>query len=171
MLCGLAAVHQASVLDGLSFDPFSFQQDGLAAPEVDVSRGEIGDGLVVSQVIVVGDEGGDLGVEIAGQIVVLQKDSVLERLMPALDLALCHGVIGGATDSASSGRAGSSGPRIAMPPAAGPAGSGPDTRSFWRMPAPAPSMSWSRRRSIVSPATRRTSLLSTSVSLSPASRW
>src|SRR6266481_6406108 len=94
MLCGLAAVHQASVLDGLSFDPFSFQQDGLAAPEVDVSRGEIGDGLVVSQVIVVGDEGGDLGVEIAGQIVVLQKDAVLERLMPALDLALCHGVIG-----------------------------------------------------------------------------
>src|SRR6266403_3440368 len=98
MLCGLATVYQASVLDGLSFDPFSFQQDGLAAPEVDVSRGEIGDGLVVSQVIVVGDKGGDLGVEIAGQIVVLQKDSVLERLMPALDLALCHGVIGGATD-------------------------------------------------------------------------
>jgi hypothetical protein len=25
MLCGLAAVYQASVLDGLSFDPFSFQ--------------------------------------------------------------------------------------------------------------------------------------------------
>src|SRR6267378_48356 len=98
MLCGLAPVHQASVLDGLSFDPFSFQQDGLAAPEVDVSRGEIGDGLVVSQVIVVGDEGGDLGVEIAGQIVVLQKNAVLERLMPALDLALCHGVIGGAAD-------------------------------------------------------------------------
>jgi hypothetical protein len=98
MLCGLAAVYQASVLDGLSFDPFSFQQDGLAAPEVDVSRGEVGDGLMVSQVIVVGDEGGDLGFEIAGQIVVLQQDAVLERLMPALDLALCHGVIGCATD-------------------------------------------------------------------------
>src|SRR6266850_2939496 len=93
MLCGLATVYQASVLDGLPFNPFSFQQDGLATPEVDVSRGEIGDGLVVSQVIVAGDEGSDLGVEIAGQIVVLQKDAVLERLMPALDLALCHGVI------------------------------------------------------------------------------
>src|SRR5260370_1548514 len=93
MLCGLAAVYQAPVLDGLSFDPFSFQQDGLAAPEVDGRRGENGDGLVVSQVIVVGDEGSDLGVEIAGQIVVLQKDAVLERLMPALDLAQCHGVI------------------------------------------------------------------------------
>ena len=65
MLCGLAAVHQASVLDGLSFDPFSFQQNGLAVSEVDVSRGEIGDRLVVSQVIVVGDEGTDLGFEAA----------------------------------------------------------------------------------------------------------
>ena len=34
MLCGLAAVKQASVLDGLSFDPFSLKQDGLAASEV-----------------------------------------------------------------------------------------------------------------------------------------
>ena len=54
MLGGLAAVYQASVLDGLSFVPFSFQQDGLAAPEADVGRGEVGDGLVVSQVVVVG---------------------------------------------------------------------------------------------------------------------
>src|SRR5215472_2025173 len=88
MLGGLAAVYQASVLDGLSFDPFSFQQDGLSAPEVDVGRGEVGDGLVVSQVVVVGDEGGDLGLEIAGKIVVLQQDAVLERLVPTLDLAL-----------------------------------------------------------------------------------
>jgi hypothetical protein len=27
-------------LDGLAFDPFSFQQDGLTAPEVDVGRSE-----------------------------------------------------------------------------------------------------------------------------------
>jgi len=27
---------QASVLDGFAFDPFSFQQDGLTAPEVDI---------------------------------------------------------------------------------------------------------------------------------------
>jgi len=81
-------VHQASVLDALSFDPFSFQQDGLAAPEVDVGRGEVGDSLVVSPVVVVGDQGGDLGFEIAGRMVVLQQDPVLERLMPALDLVL-----------------------------------------------------------------------------------
>lgn len=38
MLCGFAAVYQALVMDGLSFDPFSFQRDGLAAPEVDLGR-------------------------------------------------------------------------------------------------------------------------------------
>ena len=86
-------MYQASVLDGLSFDPFSFQQDGLAAPKVDVGRCEVGDGLVVSQVVVVGDEGGDLGLEIAGKIVVVQQDPVLERLVPALDLALGLGVV------------------------------------------------------------------------------
>ena len=91
-------MYQASVLDGLSFDPFSFQQDGLAAPEVDVGRCEVGDGLVVSQVVVVGDEGGDLGLEIAGKIVVLQQDPVLERLVPALDLALGLGMEGSSAD-------------------------------------------------------------------------
>lgn len=45
MLCGLAAVLQASGFDGVAFDPFSFQQDGLAVPEVDVGRGEVTDAL------------------------------------------------------------------------------------------------------------------------------
>ena len=43
MLRGLFVVKQPTVLDGLAFDPFSFQQDGLTAPEVDVGRGEIVD--------------------------------------------------------------------------------------------------------------------------------
>jgi hypothetical protein len=34
----MSFVMQASVLDGFAFDPFSFQQDGLTAPEVDVGR-------------------------------------------------------------------------------------------------------------------------------------
>jgi hypothetical protein len=49
-------VKQASALDSFAFDPFSFQQDGLTAPEVDVGRRQIVDALVVAQVIVVGDE-------------------------------------------------------------------------------------------------------------------
>src|ERR1700730_13829411 len=48
MLRGLFVVKQPTVLDGLAFDPFSFQQDGLTAPEVDVGRGEIVDALVIS---------------------------------------------------------------------------------------------------------------------------
>ena len=93
MLSGDIAVVQASALDGVSFDPFSFKQDGLATSEVDVGRRQISDALVVSQMIVVGDEVADLGLEITGQIVVLEQDAVLERLMPALDLALRHRVI------------------------------------------------------------------------------
>jgi hypothetical protein len=34
----MSFVKQASVLDGFAFDPFSFQQDGWTAPEVDVGR-------------------------------------------------------------------------------------------------------------------------------------
>jgi hypothetical protein len=41
MLCGLTTVHQAAIDDCLSFDPFSFDQNGLAAAEVDVSRHQI----------------------------------------------------------------------------------------------------------------------------------
>ena len=77
-------MKQASVLDGFVFDPFSFQQDGLTAPEVDFGWCQIVDALVVAHVIVVGDEGFDPDLEFAGQIIVLQQDAVLERQMPAL---------------------------------------------------------------------------------------
>ena len=44
---------------------FSFDQNGLTAPEVDVGGRQVGDALVISQVIVVSDERLDLGFEIA----------------------------------------------------------------------------------------------------------
>ena len=93
-LGGFALVLQSSLLDGVSFDPFSFQQDGLAASEVDVGRRQVLQALVVAAVIVVIDEAFDVGFEIAGQVVVLEQDAVLERLMPALDLALGLRMIG-----------------------------------------------------------------------------
>ena len=68
MLCGLPVMQQASVGDGLSFDPFPLHEDCLATSEVDVGRLQVADALMVTQVIVVGDEGVDLGREIAGQI-------------------------------------------------------------------------------------------------------
>ena len=79
---------QAAISDCVSFDPFSFQQDGLGASKVDVSRDEIAQALVIAAMVVVIDECVDLGLEVAGQIIVLKQDVVLERLMPALDLAL-----------------------------------------------------------------------------------
>jgi hypothetical protein len=50
-------MQQAAVGDCLSFDPFPFDQNGLAPPEVDVGGRQVGDALVISQVIVAGDEG------------------------------------------------------------------------------------------------------------------
>ena len=44
----------------------------MATSEVDVGRGEVAQALVVALVIVVVDKGLDLGLEIAGQVVVLQ---------------------------------------------------------------------------------------------------
>ena len=91
-------MQQAAIGDCLSFDPLPFDQNGLAPPEVDVGGRQVGDALVISQVIVVGDEGRDLGFEIARQVIVFEQDAVLERLMPALDLSLGHRMIRCATD-------------------------------------------------------------------------
>ena len=57
---------QAAILDGGSFDPFSFQQNGLSAAEVNVGRREITEALVITAMVVVIDEGVDPGFEIAG---------------------------------------------------------------------------------------------------------
>ena len=86
------------MLDGLLFDPFPFQQDDLAVPKVDIGGREIIQALVITLVIVVLDEGADLGFEVTGQIIVLQQDPVLEGLVPALELALGLGTVGCATD-------------------------------------------------------------------------
>ena len=64
---------QTTLGNGLSFDPFSFGQNGWPASEIDVGRGEIIDALVIARVIVVVDKGGDLGLKIAGQEIVSNK--------------------------------------------------------------------------------------------------
>src|ERR1700731_1734200 len=93
MLCGLSVMLQAAIGDGLAFDPFAFYEDGLIASEVDVSRGKISDAFMIAPLIVMLHGGIDLGFEIARQVVVFQQDAVLEGLVPALDLALGHGMI------------------------------------------------------------------------------
>jgi hypothetical protein len=42
--------------------------------------------------VVVGDEVDNLLLEVSGQVIVLEQDAVIERLMSALDLALCLGM-------------------------------------------------------------------------------
>jgi hypothetical protein len=73
MLCGLPLMLQAAFGDGLAFDPFSLQQDCLAASEVDVGRGKIVDALVVAAVVIVGHKCLYLSFQIARQVVVLQQ--------------------------------------------------------------------------------------------------
>ena len=79
---------QAAVLDGLVFDASPFSQDGFAAPEVDVCRGEVADALVVAVVVVMVDEDIDFRFQFALKEVLFQKDAVLEGLVPAFDFAL-----------------------------------------------------------------------------------
>lgn len=46
--CCLTLMVQAAVLEVLVFDAPPFSQDGFAAPEVDVSRCQVADALVVA---------------------------------------------------------------------------------------------------------------------------
>ena len=98
MLSSLPLVQQAAIGNCLPFDPFPFDQNGLASPEVDVCRRQVADGLMIAQVVVIGDEGLDLGFEIAWEVVVLEQDPVLECLMPALDFSLGHSMVRCAMD-------------------------------------------------------------------------
>lgn len=70
-------MKQTSRFDGLSFDPFSLLQDGLATPEVDVGGCEVLQALVVAPVVIVIDEGVDPLSEVAWQVVVFQQNAIL----------------------------------------------------------------------------------------------
>ena len=67
-------------------------------PKIDVGRGQVLQALVGAAVVVVLDEGPDLRLEVAGQVVVLEQDAVLQRPVPALDLALGLRVAGRAAE-------------------------------------------------------------------------
>ena len=53
--------------------------------------GQAGQAPVVSGVVVARSEGRDLSFTIAGQVIVLKQNSVLERPIPALDRRLSEG--------------------------------------------------------------------------------
>ena len=54
----MQVVLQATVCDCLALDPFAFEEDGLSASEVDVSRGKIVEALVIAGMVVMRHEGG-----------------------------------------------------------------------------------------------------------------
>src|SRR6516225_1177109 len=91
-------MQAASLLDGFSFDLFPPFKNGLTAPEVDVSRRQVVQALVISTVVVVPDELLDALFELSWQVVVVQQDPVLHRAMISLDLALRHRVVRPAAD-------------------------------------------------------------------------
>jgi hypothetical protein len=49
-------VRQATVGDCLAVDPFAFEEDGLGAFKIDVSRGEIVEALVIAGMVVMRHE-------------------------------------------------------------------------------------------------------------------
>ena len=79
---------QAAVLNGQFLDLFSPFDYGGVTPEVGIGWCDVADALVVAVVIVMIDEGADLVFKIAGQVIVFQQYPVLQRLVPALYLAL-----------------------------------------------------------------------------------
>ncbi len=91
-------MQQAALLDGLSLDALAFGQDGLPAAEVDIGGCEVAEALVSAAMVVVLDESLDFRLQLARQVVVLEQDAVLQRLMLALDLALGLRVAGRAAN-------------------------------------------------------------------------
>ncbi len=98
MLSRLALMVQAAVLDGQFLDLLSPFNDGCLTSEVGVCRRDVVQAFVVAMVVIVIDEGADLVFEITGQIIVFQRDPILQRLVPTLDLPLRLRVIGSAAN-------------------------------------------------------------------------
>ena len=81
MLSGNLAVLQAPMLDSLAFDPFALFDDDCGPAEVGIGWRYVVETLVIAPVVVMLDEGADLGLKVAGQEVVFQEDAVLQGLM------------------------------------------------------------------------------------------
>jgi len=92
------AVLPAPMFNGLAFDASPFGQDLYGPAEVGIRRCHIAQSIVAALMVVVLDEGADLVLEVAGQVIIFQQDPVLQGLAPALDLALGLGMTGRAAD-------------------------------------------------------------------------
>ena len=91
MVCCLALMNQAAVLNGLCLEFLPFCQDCGTAPEVSIGRRQIAEAFVISAV----DEGGYRRFEFALQGVIFEGHAFLLGLVPVLELALRLGMVGG----------------------------------------------------------------------------
>ena len=84
---------QETILECEFLDPLPVFKNGLIAPEADIRRGEIVRALVQLSKVMIVNEGVDWLLQFARLIVIVRQDSVLHRLMPALDLPLGLGMM------------------------------------------------------------------------------
>ena len=75
LLCGLFLLLQVALSDRLFLDLSPSSENGFIAAEVNVSRCDVAQALVVALVVIVIDEGLDLTFEIAGQVIVFQQNT------------------------------------------------------------------------------------------------
>jgi hypothetical protein len=92
---GSLQIEPASICQCVLFDLFSLGQHLLGYSGIDSCGGQVVDGFMVTLVVVIRHKFSNRLFQFAGRIVVLQFDHILHGAMPALDLALGHGVIGG----------------------------------------------------------------------------
>ena len=98
MLGRFLLMAQAAFLDRQFFDLLPPFNDGRVTPEVDIGGRNVAKALVVAMVVVMLDEGPDLVFEIAGQVIVLEENPVLEGLMLPLDFTLRLRVVRGSSN-------------------------------------------------------------------------
>lgn len=75
MLCCLALMDQAAVLDGLCFDLLPFCEDCRATSEVGVGACQVAEAFVISPMAVMRDEGVDSRLKFALQVTVFQQEN------------------------------------------------------------------------------------------------
>ena len=98
ILNGLPLMVQAAVLDGLFLDLSPPFNDGGVAPNVGIGWCHVTDAFVIAVIIVTIDELANLVFKIAGSRVNFEQNTVFQRLMPTLNLALYLRMIGSVTN-------------------------------------------------------------------------
>jgi hypothetical protein len=91
---------QAAIGNGHVLDRVALGKDLRSSAKVDVGGLHVVEARVVAGMAVIADEVSHPLLGIARQLVIVKQDAVLERLMLALDLALCLGMAGRTADIA-----------------------------------------------------------------------